>query len=154
MCSNLNNIPFFFCLVVVSACSAIYEEPTFEGLENFKVSYGDQEDVTIKVDAIFFNPNKIGAVLSAVDVAVEINSIQLGDFEQYNEVVVPKSAHFTVPLSFNFPLKRLYQNGGLGKLLSILTKQSFELHYKGYVKMKLAGIKFNVDLNERKTIKL
>lgn len=154
MSANLRNVVFICCLVVLSACNIVYEEPTFERLENLKVSYGEQDDVTIKVDAVFFNPNKIGAVLSDVDVAVEVNAVQLGNCKQRLQSAVPKNAHFTVPLTFNFPIKNLYKNGGLGKLLSIITKQSFELNYKGYVKIKVAGIQFNINLDERKTIKL
>ena len=149
-----NKLLWSLILLMLNACNAIYEEPSFERLENFNASYGENEDITIKVDAIFFNPNKVGATLSEVNVAVEINSIQLGDFERYTEVIIPKNNHFTVPLSFNFPLKKLYENGGLGKLLSIITKQSFELNYKGYVKVKIAGVTFNVNLDERKTVKL
>ena len=151
---KLNSVLCVIWLIVASSCSAVYEEPTFERLENFEISYGDQDDVIIKVDAICFNPNKIGAVVSDVDVAVEINSIQLGNFERRTEFAVPKNDHFKVPMTFNFPIKQLYKNGGLGKLLSIITKQSFELNYKGYVTVKVAGIQFNVNLDERKTIKL
>ncbi len=141
-------------LIFLDSCK-VYEEPTFERLENLKVSYDKNNNIEIKADAVFFNPNTINAVLKEVLVNIQVDSINLGSFNQQPNISITKQESFAVPLLFSIPLERIYKNsGGLGKLLNMVSKRSLDINYKGYVKVKVSGITFKINIDQTNTIKL
>lgn len=67
--------------------------------------------ISLTGDAVFNNPNAIGATVTEVDLDVFINGKKASHVHQNMSVDVPAKAEFRLPLKMDISLKNLMEDG-------------------------------------------
>lgn len=138
------------CLLVLLGACKVSEEPTFEKMKNIKVLSLKLDDVQITCDAFFQNPNDVGVELIETDLDIIVNKVNTGKIAQTSNTVIKANNQFSIPLKISFNPKDVFKNekgGLLGSVVSSFTDKKINLVYKGKVKLKKAGISFDVPVD-------
>ncbi len=99
-------------LLIFSACSSP-KSPEFLRMENvqFKsMSFLEGPSVTLVGDAIFHNPNLLGAKVTAIDFDVFINEKKVTRIQEEVSATMKANAEFSLPLSFEIPLEKVIED--------------------------------------------
>lgn len=131
-----------------SACSSP-EYPEFREMKNVKFksfSLNNGGSVTLKSDAIFFNPNAIGANVTEVDLDVYIDDKKVTNIRQDVRAEMNANSKFTLPLDFSVPLKDVYKDfkPSLGNLLK---KRKIAYRIDGTLKVGLGSVEFSIPVD-------
>ncbi|MGK0363380.1 MAG: LEA14-like dessication related protein [Saprospiraceae bacterium] len=131
-----------------SACSAP-EYPEFREMKNVKFksfSFSNGGSITLKADAIFFNPNPIGANVTEVDLDVYIDDKKVTNIRQDVRAEMNANSAFTLPLDFSVPLKEVYKDlkPSLGNLLK---KRKIDYRMDGTLKVGLGSVEIAVPVD-------
>jgi hypothetical protein len=151
----MKKIIYIVLLVTLCNCS-INKEPVFVKLGNYKVTNFTNENVHLKVDAFFKNPNDVGGKISTDDIMVIINNQEVAKIIA-NEYDVPVRKEFTMPLEVDIPTKKIFndkKNGILQGLINSLLKRSVKVQLKGNLQYRFLLFKKNFVVNHTKEIKL
>jgi LEA14-like dessication related protein len=144
--SNLNVFLFIFLL---SGCSSP-TYPEFKSLKDVRfTSIGlDQGEVNsrLKADAIFYNPNSIGATVTGMDFEVYIEDLLVTHLNQNLSVEIKGNSVFVLPIEFEVPLKSLFENGK-PKLGVFLNKKSIPYRLKGSIEVKLGSLSIDIPVD-------
>lgn len=129
------------------------QEPKFLRLDHIKVSKISTKNINFTAEAIFHNPNVIGGSLSSTDILVLANGVEVATIAQNETAKIPANADFSVPFHFSTSPKKIFDddsNGLLGGVINAVLKKSIDLHFKGNVHFKFAGVPFKtkIDLEE------
>jgi len=133
---------FTFALLFC-ACSKT-EKPTFKKLENIKFnSFSIKKPYSVKLnaDAIFNNPNSLGANISAMDFDVFINGIKSTHIKQDVSIKIKAQSDFTLPIIATVPLKDIFEDL---KITNLLKSQKIDYRMTGYLTLNLAGLPIKV----------
>ena len=141
----------FICLWLYS-CSKP-KQPEFVRIKSLVVKEFSDEKVTLGGEAILHNPNGIKVTVKEIDISVTVNEKAVGKVNQTGEIEVPANAEFEVPLVVDFAPNDVYDNL-LSGLMTIISKGQLEVHYKGFIKMKAAGITFKVPIDHQDEVKI
>jgi LEA14-like dessication related protein len=149
---------FYFLLLVIlfSACSAP-QEPIFKNISNIRSTNISTKKITITAAAIYHNPNSVGGELSAIDIAVDVNGINTAKIVQDVAIKVPAQSEFSVPLTFDAAPLDIFENnrnGVIGGILNAALSRKVNLHYRGEVRMKIAGIPYTLPIDYEEEVKL
>lgn len=156
---NGSKITYLFFTILlyllIFSCKSI-EQPVFKTLENIDVQEVSLSTVIIHADAVFDNPNKASINLVGTDLEVEGNDIYLGKVVQQQEIQVTANDEFKIPIVITFPPKKLWQDEGglLGGLLNALIDRQVNLRIFGAIKLKAAGIPFNLNIDQTKLVNI
>ncbi|MFK7970876.1 MAG: LEA type 2 family protein [Bacteroidia bacterium] len=132
-------------LVLLAACDGP-QKPEFRKMEkvNFKsVSFKGPLTVTLSGDAVFFNPNAIGADVTEVDLDVFVNEKKVTRVKQNVSASMSGNAEFRLPLEFDVPLKEVFGDAKL-TLNDIFKKKLIEYKLVGNIKVGLGSVEFKV----------
>lgn len=145
----------FFISVFLLSCSGP-KEPEFKRVENIVPVEKSNLEYTLTADIIMSNPNSIGAKLMKTDLDIFINGIEVGKVNQRLFTEIDANSEFTIPVKCDFSARGLLKDQGntLGGLLNVLVESKVDLLYKGMVRLKLAGLEFDVPVNYEQEIKL
>ena len=148
---------FYFLLIsTILGCSAP-QEPIFKNFANIKTSNISTKKITITADALFHNPNTMGGEVTSTDIEVIVNDIPAGKINQDLAIPVPAGAAFSIPLTVNVSPKDIYENdrgGALGGIVNAVLKKKVDVHYKGTVKMKIAGFPYTLEVDYEEEVRL
>lgn len=138
---SLGLLSFLF----ITACDGP-KKPEFTKMENVKfrsVIFAGTPSVSLTGDAVFNNPNAIGATVTEVDLDVYINDKMATHVHQNMSVEVPANSAFRLPLEMDISLAKLMQDG---KSQMDLILKSKKLQYKlvGDIKIGLGSVEFKV----------
>jgi len=133
---------FLFSLLFVLSCSAP-EEPTFQKLQNVKFdSFGlSPLSITLNADAIFHNPNSLGAKITEMDFDVYINNKKSTHIRQDLQSTMPAKSDFALPIKYKIPLKEVFK--GI-KLQEIMKMRSLKYKMDGHLKIGLGSVEVKV----------
>ncbi len=151
----MKKIIYVVLLVMLCSCS-INKEPVFVKLGNYKVTNFTNENVHLKVDAFFKNPNDVGGKISTDDIMVIINNQEVAKIIA-KEFDVPVRKEFAMPLEVDIPTKKILNdknNGILQGLINSLLKRSVKVQLKGNLQYRFLLFKKNFVVNHTKEIKL
>ena len=156
---HVKNIPaiLIICLLFLVACNAP-QKPEFQKMENvtFKsVSFSGPLTVTLSGDAVFNNPNAIGANVTEVDLDVFINDKKVTHVKQNVSAIMPANADFRLPLEFDVPLKDVFKDAKI-TLNDIFKKKILQYKLVGNIKVGLGSVevKVPVDYADEEEVKL
>lgn len=140
---------YYFILILsifqLTACSGP-EYPEFQELKNAKfksVGFLHGASVTFNADAIFYNPNPIGAKVTEVDLDLYIDDKKVTHINQDVSAVMKANSNFTLPLSFDIDLKDLFKDGK-SALGGLLKTQKIQYKMKGTLKVGVGSIEIAV----------
>ena len=127
-------VVFFFTLV---ACKS-HEDVEFRGIQIRGVTGSEGSIVTVKADAILFNPNEVKGKVRSIDVAVLYKGVEVAEVNQLSKTKVPGNAEFSVPLVLKVDMDKL-NTDFLSQLTNILSKKGIDLQFVGNVKVSRHG---------------
>jgi LEA14-like dessication related protein len=106
-------------------------------------SFKDGGSVTLEGQALFFNPNLLGANVTEMDFDVYINGKKVTHINQPVSAEMKGNSEFKLPLDFQVPLKEVYKDlkPTLG---SIFKKKKIEYRLDGHLKVGLGNIEVSV----------
>ncbi len=146
-------ITIFYLLVLLSFTTACVpkEDVVLRAIKNENFVTDENGQQILKADAIFYNPNNVRMKLKEINVEVFVNGKKSAYADQkFNSLIKPKS-EFTVPLEVKLNLKEL---GLLDTILSFLGGKKYEIHFKGYLKIKLHGFTFKVPVDQKEQLSI
>ena len=94
----------------ISSCHSI-KELEFKEYKNFKLEKIGFNKSTMKLDLVYYNPNKFGLELKNTDLDIYINDNFLGHSSQELQVKISRKADFTLPLTIDLDMKNIVKNG-------------------------------------------
>ncbi len=140
-------------LFSLTSCK-ISEEPEYKRVENIKVAKFNLNNIQLKADAIFNNPNQVGVTIKKTDINVYKDSIFLGKASTPN-FEVNKKSEFAIPLTIDFSPKKITQEKGfLKSIFSTLKDQTINITYKGVVTLGVLGVEYDYKLDQTDEIVL
>ncbi len=143
-----------FSLLISTACEGP-KDIVFKNMTNVRVTDFANKMITLEADAVLHNPNLVSVNLVATDVVLSVEGSEVGRAVQTVESVnIPAMSDFSVPLSTEFPLKKLGKGGILGTALSVLTKSKVEVHYQGTVTVRVMDIDFPIPVDYKREIEV
>ena len=135
------------CLFFI-ACSKP-EAPTFIKMENVEVQDVKGNQVYVTADAVFNNPNPVSGKLVDTDLKVIVNEIDMGTVQQDTTIAIPANSNFKVPVSIDFPLKKVFDNkkGLLKGVLNALLDKKADVKYEGTITLNFLKVDFDVPVD-------
>lgn len=134
--------------LLFSACDSV-DYPEFRKMENVKfksISFSGGPSVTLKADAIFFNPNPVGANVTEVDLDVYINGKKVTNIRQDVRAEMKSNSEFTLPLDFKVPLKEVF-NDLKPSLGNLLKKRKIDYRMDGTLKVGVGSVEVAVPVD-------
>ena len=129
------------------------KQPEFVSIKSLEVREMTDSKVTLAGEAVLHNPNGFSVTVKEIDIDVTVNEKTVGKVNQIGDIKVPAKEDFVVPLVIDFAPKDVYNNL-LSGLMAVITKGELEVYYQGSIKMKAAGITFNVPIDHQDEVKL
>lgn len=145
-------LPLLFVLLSFSACDKI-QQPSFLGLQNFKLGEVRGNQVELTADALMHNPNRIKAKLSAIDIAIFHKEKQIGVINEAVEVDIPASSEFNVPVKANINTSFL-KDDLVSSLLDLVSSRSITLNFDGSTTLKFVKVPVKVKIMHTETLNL
>lgn len=105
----------------------------------------------LKANAIFYNPNNMRGRLKKIDVEIFVNGKKAASVEQALKTSIPAASEFTVPLEVKLAIKEL---GLMDTIFGMIGGKTFEVHYKGSLKLSYHGFPINVPVDYKDDVKL
>lgn len=132
-----------FIALTLSACSSP-KKPVFKKIENIKFnSFTLKKPYSVKLDAnaVFHNPNSIGAQIKALDFDVFVNGNKATHVEQEVSSKMPANADFTLPIVCSVSLKDVFKDL---KLMDLLSPKVIEYRMLGHLTIDLGGVGIDI----------
>ena len=148
-------ITYFLISIFLLSCSGP-KEPEFKRVENVLPIKKSKLEYTLTADIIMNNPNPIGAKLMKTDLDILVNNVEVGKAKQRLYTKIDANSEFSIPVSCNFSAKDLLKNQGnsIEGILNAIADNKVDLQYKGTVRLKIAGMEFDVPVNYEQEVKL
>lgn len=134
--------------ILLTSCSNL-KEPVFEEVETFKVGKVTFDEAALSANLRFNNPNSFGLKLKKIDCDLYVDSSFLGHFSNSEEIKIPASGSFILPVIGQAKTFTLLEQSG--KALS--GKESF-IRVKGTARVGRAGIFRSIPLDYSDTLDL
>lgn len=134
-----------FCIFTLFAlgCSAPVE-PVFERLENVKfnsITLVKPYSITLNADAVFYNPNVLGANITEMDFDVYLNGNKATHIRQDLKASMSPKSEFALPIECKVPLKEVFKDI---KLKDLYQLKEFDYKLDGHFKLGLGGIEVKI----------
>jgi len=153
---SLRNLTYLLFISAILGCSAP-QQPVFKSFANIKSKNVSTKNITITADALFHNPNTMGGEVTATDIEVIVNDVSAGKINQDLAIPVPAQAEFSIPLTVNVSPKDIYENdrnGALSGIINAVLNKKVDVHYKGTVKMNIAGFPYTLKVEYEEEVRL
>ena len=95
------------------------KELEYRDFKNLTINQLGFSATAIRMDLIYYNPNKFGLQLKSFELDIFQNDNYLGHSTQEQLVAIPGRAEFTIPVKVDVDMKNLLKNG----ITSLLSNQ-------------------------------
>lgn len=140
----------FIFFLLLSSCVP-KEQVVLRNIKDVIVDAGIDGNAKLNAVAIFYNPNTLRMKLKEIDVEVMVDGKKSAHARQKLNFQIPAKAEFSIPLEIQLALKEI---GLLDTLLSLFGGKKYEIHYVGFVRIKVHGITIKVPIDYKDEIKL
>jgi hypothetical protein len=152
----MRNAFYFLSLLLLFSSCSIDKEPIFIKVDDLTVLKYAADTLTVEATAFFKNPNDVGGSISADEMKVLVNDIEvaqmfLSDFE------VPARNEFSIPLRAKIPTKKLLnadKNGVLGSILNTIIAKKVNIRISGNLEYSIFGFKKNFLVDHTTELKI
>ncbi len=140
--------------LLVFSCK-LNETPEFIKVSNINLKEYSSDKITLTSDLVFHNPNEVGGILQVSDIKVFVNEIDMGNINSA-DFMVPTQDEFTVPIEFEFPYSKIFEDKEniLLNVLNTLTDKKINVNYKGSITYKLKLFSYDYPLDYSQEISL
>ena len=129
----------FLGALIAFVFSSIFKEPEFVDARNFAITSLGIKTSTVYTDLFYYNPNGFSIQLKRADLDVYIDDRFVGHSLIDTLINIPKRDTFSIPISMDVEMKRLFPNA-----LAILLNEEVELKIEGTAKLGKSGIFLNL----------
>jgi LEA14-like dessication related protein len=140
---------FLMPLILFSGCKKPDQDIVLRDIRDVVVDATSEP--MLKANAIFYNPNKIKGKLRKIDVEIFVNGKKAASVDQSLKTAIPAAAEFTVPLEVKLAMKEL---GFMDTILGMVGGKTFNIHYKGSLKLSYHGLPINVPVDYKDDVKI
>lgn len=139
-------IPFLFSLTIIltlllTSCSTP-KELEYRTYQNFKVEKLGLGSSTIRMDLVYYNPNKFGLQLKRTDLEIYLDDVFLGRTSQELQISIPRESEFALPIKIDVDMKNLLKNA-----LKASFSNNVDIKVKGTVKVGKANVYMSFPVN-------
>lgn len=138
-----------FSLLTLAGCKKPEEDIVLRQIRDVVVDASSEP--MLKANAIFYNPNSVRGKLKKIDVEIFVNGKKSATVEQSLKTLIPAKGEFTVPLQVKLAMKEL---GLLDTIFGMIGGKTFEIHYKGSLKLSYRGLPITVPVDYKDDVKL
>jgi len=130
-------------------------EPEFITIRNMQLRQTGQFEAEAKATAVFFNPNKIEAVLLNTELKVYSKESMIGQISQTDVSRIPPMSEFDFPLRFRVNALEVAYSQGLSSMVEKMLNENREIpiEIKGYCRIKAKDQIFSVPVHHRDVIR-
>lgn len=134
-------------LIFLSSCT-LTSEPDFIKLDDYKIVKLNKKKLELGTRAYFFNPNDVGCEVVSTKVKLLVNGLHVSDVNQSKIIELDADNEFYIPMNVSVPLEKISKDksGILGGLLSTLIDKNLTITYEGFVRLRKAGIEFDIEI--------
>lgn len=139
-----------FMLIFLMACNTDAVKPKFKNVQNIVVENLDYNNISIKADAVVYNPNPVSIYLNNIDVDIFVNDVKVSNVKQTARTEIKKKDNFNIPLKTSFTPKKLLEgnwSGILNGALNSLQNKQVDIKYTGTATFDVKGIEFSIPIN-------
>ena len=140
----------FLLLLLITACVP-KEEVVLRNIKDVVVDASKDGNARLTAHAIFYNPNPVRMKLKEINVEVMVEGKKSAHTKQRFDSLIPAEGEFSIPLEVQLSLKDI---GLLDTLLGLFGGKKYQIHYQGYVRVKVHGITLKVPIAYNDEIKL
>ncbi|MCB0510341.1 MAG: LEA type 2 family protein [Chitinophagales bacterium] len=131
-----------------------FENPSFVKIKDWHIEKIGSLQIIISAKAVYYNPNKVKAKLSALDLNAFVGETKLGKIEQLNKTIkIKKEQAFEIPLRIDISPETSSWNY-IQALLNGLSMNDFILNIRGRFTIKAAGVPIKISLDEKEELNL
>jgi hypothetical protein len=105
----------------------------------------------LKANAIFYNPNKMRGRLKKINIEIFVNGKKAASVDQSLKTSIPAAAEFIVPLEVKLAIKEM---GVMDTIFGMIGGKTFNIHYKGSLRLSYHGLPINVPVDYHDDVKL
>jgi len=135
---------FLITLLLLTGCKRPDQDIVLRHIRDVVVDAASEP--TLRANAIFYNPNDMRGRLKKIDIEIFVDGKKAASVEQSLKTSIPAAAEFTVPIEVKLALKEL---GFMDTLFGMIGGRTFEIHYKGSLKLTYHGFPINVPVDYR-----
>lgn len=121
-------------------------------MQNINILYNSNDSVIAVSEAVFFNPNKIGAIILNTELNVHSNGIKVADISQTNNAEAKPESEFILQVNYAIDLKKLLNSQGLSGLISSALSRSCKLEFNGYCRIMVREKIYKIPISSEQTI--
>ncbi|MEM9141409.1 MAG: LEA type 2 family protein [Bacteroidota bacterium] len=149
------SLGILFCIFWLNGCS-FTEKPEFVAVNTLEIVKADLEEVILKADAVFHNPNHLGGKLhtDTIDVYVDDHQVAQVSSETFE---VPPQDEFTIPLTVNFETSKILEGnskGLLGSILNQILNKKIQVRFQGDIGYTVLGFSATYTLDHSEEIQI
>lgn len=145
----MSPVAVLLLLFLVSGCRKPEEDIVLRQIRDVVVDA--TSGPVLKANAIFYNPNNMRGRLKKIDVEIFVNGKKAASVEQTLKTSIPAASEFTVPLEVKLAIKEL---GLMDTIFGMIGGKTFEVHYKGSLRLSYHGFPINVPVDYKDDVKL
>lgn len=152
----MKKIGYFTIVFLLMTSCVVKKKPIFKKIDGVQVVSVTSEQIQLKANALFENPNTIGGEISTDNIKVLVNGAEVA---QVSSAVfkVPARKEFSIPLKITIPTKNLFKsnkNGFLGGLLNAFLAKHLKVQFKGALRYKVWGFSKVYPIDKTAEIKI
>ena len=141
----LLTLPGFFIAGLVS----MLKEPVFIEMKNLEVSQVGVKESVIKMEMIFYNPNRLNLKLKKAEIDIYLDDRFAGRSIVDTLIKIPREDTFSIPVQVKVEMKTILPNA-----LSAFLYEELKVRLDGYVRLGKAGVYINVPIQQESLQKL
>lgn len=149
LCFKTSALLLLGVFLLLTGCKKPDEEIVLRDIKDVVVDASS--DPMLKANAIFYNPNKVRGKLKKIDVEIFVDGKRAASVDQVMKTSIPAQSEFTVPLEVKLAMKEL---GFMDTLFGVIGGKTFNIHYKGALKLTYRGLPINVPVDYKDEVKL
>ena len=151
----MKNLFLLGLIFSLCACSKI-KDPQFKKLTEFSVQNLGVNQVTLKANANYFNPNPIGGEIKSSNINVMVNDVDLGMLQQNFGSKIEGNSDFTIPIIIEFSPKEIFKKEGglLTGILNAALNKEVEVKYNGYVMLEIMDVDIKIPIEHEEVVHL
>jgi LEA14-like dessication related protein len=132
---------FWSVLIIIEGCSQPLA-PEYRGLESVTITKIGLNNSRVGAEVKLYNPNNFKLQLRRADVNISADDKFIGHCVIDSTIDIPRRDSFFIPVSVQVNIKSILSNA-----VQLLLKGQVKINADGYVRLKKAGIGFNVPVH-------
>lgn len=141
--------PFILVLLLLAGCEKPDQDIVLKQIRDVVVDASSEP--MLKANAIFYNPNSVRGKLKKIDVEIFVDGKKAASVNQSLKTSIPAAAEFSVPLEVKLAMKEI---GVLDAILGMVGGKTFNIHYKGSLRLSYHGLPINVPVDYKDNVKI